>query len=128
LNRQITQLFGLVAVLFAILIVFTSRWTVFEQESLAEQPSNRRALIEEQKVPRGLIFARDGTTVLARNVADGSGQNRTFSRIYPTGPLFSHAVGYSFVRNGRRSIEQSHNEELAGQEDEFESLLAGFEG
>ena len=127
MNRQITQLFGLVAVLFALLIVFTSRWTVFEAQSLADKPSNRRALIEEQKVPRGLIFARDGKTVLARNVARGRGQSRIFTRTYPSGPLFSHAVGYSFVQNGRRGIEQSRNEDLAGQEDEFESIIAGLE-
>jgi penicillin-binding protein A len=126
-NRQITQLFGLVAVLFALLIVFTSRWTVFEAQSLADKPSNRRALIKEQKVPRGLIFARDGKTVLARNVARGRGQSRIFTRTYPSGPLFSHAVGYSFVQNGRRGIEQSRNEDLAGQEDEFESIIAGLE-
>jgi penicillin-binding protein A len=127
LNRQITQLFGLAAVLFAVLIAFTSRWTVFEAQSLADNPDNRRALIEEQKVPRGLIFARDGKTVLARNVPHGRGQNRTFTRTYPSGPLFSHAVGYSFLRNGRRGIEQSRNEDLAGQEDEFESILSGLE-
>ena len=127
MNRQITQLFGLTAVLFAVLIVFTSRWTVFEAQSLADKPTNRRALIEEQKIPRGLIFARDGRTVLARNVPHGSGQNRTFTRTYPSGELFSHSVGYSFVRNGRRGLEQSRNEDLAGQEDEFESILSGLE-
>jgi peptidoglycan glycosyltransferase len=127
LNRQITQLFGLAAVLFSVLIVFTSRWTVFEAQSLEDQPSNRRALIEEQKVPRGLIFARDGHTVLAKNVPHGSGQERTFTRTYPSGPLFSHAVGYSFIKNGRRGIEQADNDDLAGEEDEFESILAGLE-
>jgi peptidoglycan glycosyltransferase len=127
LNRQITQLFGLAAVLFALLIVWTSRWTVFEAKSLADQPSNRRALIEEQRVPRGFIFASDGRTKLAANVAHGSGQRRTFTRTYPTGPLFSHAVGYSFIRNGRRSLELSRNDDLAGKENEFESILAGLE-
>jgi penicillin-binding protein A len=127
LNRQITQLFGLAAVLFSILIVFTSRWAVFEAQSLEDQPSNRRALIEEEKVPRGLIFARDGKTRLAKNVPHGVGQNRTFTRTYPSGPLFSHAVGYSFIKNGRRGLEQSDNEDLAGEEDEFESILAGLE-
>jgi hypothetical protein len=33
-NRQITQLFGVVLVLFTLLVVFTSRWTVFEDMSL----------------------------------------------------------------------------------------------
>jgi penicillin-binding protein A len=126
-NRQITQLFGLFALLFALLVVFTSRWTVFEAKSLENKPTNRRALIQEQKVPRGLIFARDGRTVLAENRSEGSGQSRIFTRSYPAGPLFSHAVGYSFIRNGRRGLEQSRNEDLAGQEDEFESILSGLE-
>ena len=65
MNRQIVQLFGLFTFLFAILIVFTSRWTVFEASSLADNPDNRRPLIEEQKIPRGLILADDGRTVLA---------------------------------------------------------------
>ena len=127
MNRQITQLFGLAAVLFAVLIGSTSYWTVFDAKSLAEKPSNRRALIEEQKVPRGFIFASDGHTKLADNVAHGSGQGRTFTRTYPTGSLFSHAVGYSFIRNGRRSLELSRNDDLAGKENEFESILAGLE-
>jgi penicillin-binding protein A len=125
-NRQIGQLFVLAAVLFGLLVAFTSRWTVFDAKSLENKPTNRRELIEEQKVPRGLVLARDGT-VLARNRSRGSGQNRIYSRIYPTGPLFSQAVGYSFVENGRRSLEQSRNDELAGDEDEFESLLSELE-
>ena len=47
LNRQIVQLFGLVVVLFGVLVVFTSRWTVFEAESLEDNTANRRPLIEE---------------------------------------------------------------------------------
>jgi len=70
-NRQIVQLFGLFTLLFAVLVVFTSRWTVFEADSLADNPDNRRPLIEEQKIPRGLIFADDGHTRLARNVPHG---------------------------------------------------------
>ena len=66
MNRQIVQLFGLFTLLFAVLVIFTSRWTVFEAQSLADNPANRRPLIEEQKVPRGLILASDGT-VLARS-------------------------------------------------------------
>jgi penicillin-binding protein A len=127
LNRQISQLFGLAVLLFALLIVFTSRWTVFEAESLEDETANRRPLIEEQQIPRGLIFARDGKTVLARNRPIGRGQNRIFERVYPTGPLFGQAVGYSFIRNGRRGLEQSRNDDLAGKEDEFESILSDLE-
>jgi peptidoglycan glycosyltransferase len=126
MNRQIAQLFVLAAVLFAVLVVFTSRWTVLEAQSLEDEPSNRRPLIEEQKVPRGLILARDGT-VLARSRPEGTGQGRIFTRTYPTGPLFSHAVGYSFIERGRCCLELERNDELAGEEDEFESILSQLE-
>ena len=128
MNRQIVRLFVLFAVLFALLVAFTSRWTVFEAQSLADNQHNRRPLIEEQQIPRGLILARDGRTPLARSVPKGRGKNRTFVRTYPQGGLFAHPIGYSFITNGRRSLELSRNEDLAGQQDEFESLFAGLEG
>jgi penicillin-binding protein A len=128
LNRQIAQLFGLFVLLFAVLVAFTSYWSVLEADGLEDNPNNRRALIREQKVPRGLILASDGETELARSVPRGRGEDRIFTRTYPTGGLFSHPVGYSFIRNGRISLEQSQNEALAGEEDEFESIFTGLEG
>ena len=127
MNRRIVQLFGLFTLLFAILLAFTSRWTVFEASSLEDEPSNRRPLIEEQKIPRGLIYASDGHTVLARNRGQGRGENRTYTRTYPRAGTFGHPVGFSFIRNGRRGLESSRNDDLVGKEDEFESILAGLE-
>ncbi len=37
-------------------------------------------------------------------------------------------MGYSFITNGRISLERERNDALAGQENEFESLFAGLEG
>jgi penicillin-binding protein A len=125
-NRQIVQVFGLFTLLFAVLVIFTSRWTVFEAQSLADNPNNRRPLIEEQKIPRGLILARDGT-VLARSRGDGRGENRTYTRTYPRGGAFAHPLGYSFIQNGRRGLELYRNDELTGEEDEFASILSGLE-
>jgi penicillin-binding protein A len=127
MNRQIVQLFGLFTLLFAVLLVFTSRWTVFEASSLADNQFNRRPLIEEQRIPRGVIYASDGKTVLARSVGHGRGENRIYTRTYPTRGLFAHPVGFSYIRNGRRSLEQSRNDELVGEEDEFASILSGLE-
>jgi peptidoglycan glycosyltransferase len=123
-NRQIVQMFGLTIALFAILIVFTSRWTVFEAESLEDKTANRRPLIEEQQIERGRILARDGRTLLARSVPEGRGQRRIFVREYPNGPLLSHPVGYSFISQGRAGIERERNDELTGEEDEFESIIS----
>jgi peptidoglycan glycosyltransferase len=112
--------------MFAVLVAFTSYWTVLDAEGLEDNSANRRPLIEEQKVPRGLLLARDGT-VLARSRGKGSGDDRVYSRFYPTGPLFSHEVGYSFIERGRSGLEQSYDDDLAGREDEFQSVLSGLE-
>lgn len=122
-NRQIVQLFGLSMLLFATLVGFTSRWTVFEAESLKDQTLNRRALIEAQQIPRGLIRAADGT-VLARSVPKGAGQRRIFTRTYPEAGLFAHAVGYSYLTRGSAGIERSRNDELIGEENEFSSIFS----
>jgi peptidoglycan glycosyltransferase len=129
-NAQIVKLFGLFVLLFALLIGFTTRWSVLEASELKDQPSNRRALIEEQTIPRGIIYARDARTELARNVVRGARPStprarnlRTFTRTYPEGPLFGHPLGYSYIENGRRGIEQSENDALAGEEDEFETIF-----
>ncbi len=126
MNRQIARLFGVTALLFTVLVGFTSWNTVFGADGYQDNSKNRRELIRDARVPRGLILARDGT-VLAKNKAEGKRQNRFFTRIYPSGPLFSNVVGYSFIKNGRRSLERSRNDDLAGQEDEFQSLLSDIE-
>jgi peptidoglycan glycosyltransferase len=123
-NRQIAILFSLFAVLFAVLIVFTSRWTVLEADSLADHPANRRPLIEEQRIPRGLILARDGT-VLARSVQRSDG---TYTRRYPQGELFGHPVGYSFIELGNSEIERAEDDTLTGETNEFATLLDELSG
>ena len=122
MNRQIVQLFSLVVLLFAVLVAFTSRWTVFEQEDLEAEPSNRRPLLEQLRIPRGEIVARDGT-VLARSTGSGSGSRRIYTRTYPEGGLFAHALGYSFIDRGQAGLEQSRNDELTGDKNEFVSLI-----
>jgi penicillin-binding protein A len=127
-NPQIRQVYGLFILLFALLVGFTSYWAVLDAKGLEDNPDNRRALIKEQSIPRGLIFARDGRTRIAVNRAERRGDARIFVREYPQRGLFAHPIGYSFIQNGRRSLEQSRNDDLAGQENEFESIFAGLEG
>jgi peptidoglycan glycosyltransferase len=127
MNAQIRQLYGLFALLFAVLVGFTSYWAVVDAEGLEDNPDNRRALIEEQTIPRGLIYARDGNTVLARNRAERRDGTRIFVREYPRGGQFAHPVGFSFIRNGQVSLEESRDDDLVGEEDEFESILSGLE-
>ena len=122
MNRQILHLFTLVVCLFGLLVVFTSRWTVFEQEDLESNAANRRPLLEQMRIPRGDIVARDGT-VLAQSNASGSGSNRIYTRTYPEDNLFAHAIGYSYIERGQAGLERSRNDELTGEKNEFTSLF-----
>ena len=127
MNRQITRLFTAIVVLFALLVAFTSRWTVFQADSLenqtiAGQRINQRPLLEQQRIPRGIIRASDGTR-LAVNKKTGSGQTRVYERRYPQGSVFAHSVGYSYIQAGDSGLERYYNDELSGKKDEFGSLL-----
>ena len=126
MNRQILHLFTLITVLFGLLVAFTSRWTVFEQEDLEGKPSNRRELLEALRVPRGDILAADGT-LLARSTPSGKGENRIYTRSYPEGSVFAHAIGYSF-EDQQAGLERSRNDELTGEKNEFVSLFEQLVG
>lgn len=111
MNRPIVRLYGLVVLLFAVLIAFTSRWTIFEASSLRTNPLNKRGLLQQQRIDRGEILAADGT-VLARSVRDHEG---FYTRIYPTGSEFTHAIGYSYIEPGQTGLESYRSEALNGE-------------
>lgn len=125
MNRPIVRLYGLVFVLFAVLVAFTSRWTVFESASLRTSALNQRAVLEQQRIARGEIIAADGT-VLARSVRGAEG---IYRRVYPTGALFTHAGGYSFIDLGQAGIELYRSSELNGQNGgSVQSILDQLQG
>ncbi len=110
MNAPIVRLFALVIVLFALLVAFTSRWSVFEAEALRDNPNNRRLLFEEQRIKRGIIRAADGTVLAANRTLS---QDR-YERRYPTGELFAHPVGFSSLDRGRIGLEDYYNDALTG--------------
>jgi peptidoglycan glycosyltransferase len=125
MNAPIMRLFGVIVLLFALLIVWTSRWTVFESKALANNALNRRTLIDEQRINRGRILADNGT-VLAKSVAAPGG---TFTRTYPTGPLFAQAVGYSIVElHESAGLELSRGSELRGLQTGLSSIFGQLGG
>jgi peptidoglycan glycosyltransferase len=110
-SGPIVRVFGVVVALFALLILWTSRWTVFEASSLNNNALNVRTLIDELRIKRGRLVADDGT-VLARSIP---GPASTWNRTYPTGSLFAQAVGYSLAAQGRSAgLERSRGGELRG--------------
>ena len=127
MNRPIVRLYGLVAVLFGLLVAFTSRWTIFEASSLRDNTLNARTLLERQRIARGPIVAADGT-VLARSVR---GREGVYQRFYPTGEEFAHAVGYYFLEPdlGSTGIERFRNSWLNGQSGtDLQSVLDQLQG
>jgi len=120
----IYRLYVLFVALFGVLVFATSWWTVFGAESLRENTANRRPLLEQARIKRGLIKAADGT-VLARSVQRA---DDTWTRRYPQGTLLSHVVGYSFLRYGQAGVERSRNEALTGERDEITSVFDQLTG
>lgn len=126
MSTPIMRLFATIVVLFAVLVAWTSRWSVFEARALNDNQLNKRPLLAQLHVKRGAIEAADGT-VLARSV---HGPRGTYRRTYPTGALFGHPVGYSNVALQQLSgIERFRNGELSGQStSELGSLADQLQG
>jgi len=69
-SGPITRLFAVIVFMFALLVFFTTRWTVIDASSLQNNSLNRLTLVAELRIKRGRILANDGT-VLARSVPAG---------------------------------------------------------
>ncbi|MEI7889542.1 MAG: penicillin-binding protein 2 [Actinomycetes bacterium] len=126
MNRPITGLFGLFVILFAVLVGFTSRWTVFESKSLRDNPLNRRVLLEELEIDRGTIVSQDGK-ILARSVKS---QGNTWKRKYPTGSLFAQTVGWSYPGQGitDTGTELYRRDALLGRSNSISSTIGRIQG
>jgi penicillin-binding protein A len=118
-NRPVIRLYALLIVLFAVLVGFTSRWSVFEASALRNNPNNHRQVLEEQRIKRGLIRARDGTVLAGNRSLPG----KRFARRYPQGKLFALPVGYDNFRFGRAGLERYYNDRLTGQGSEFTGII-----
>jgi peptidoglycan glycosyltransferase len=111
MNRPIAHLFTVIMVLFGLLIIWTSRWTVFDASALQHNSLNKLDFYASLKIERGRILADNGE-VLARSVRAGGG---TWTRVYPQGSLFAQAVGYDNARFGSSAgLEQYHSALLSG--------------
>ncbi len=126
MNRPIVRLYLVIVVLFALLVVFTSRWTIFEASSLRNNPLNKRLALEQQRIERGPIVAADGS-VVARDVRGSEG---AYERTYPSGEEFAHAIGYAYPLSlGTSGLERYRNKELSGERrSNLQSILDQLQG
>ena len=125
-NTQIRNLFGVIMILFALLIVWTTRWTVIDATALNHNPLNSRTLITALKIKRGRILTANGQT-LARSVKQkGTG---FWTRTYPQGSLFAQAVGYSNLARGQSAgLEQYRLDDLKGPQTTLDSVFGPLGG
>jgi peptidoglycan glycosyltransferase len=125
MNAPILKLFGLVLVLFTLLIAMTSWNSVINAEEYRTNALNARPQIEQQRVHRGAIRARDNT-LLARSVL---GSDELYRRRYtPAAQPFAQVLGYDFLRIGRAGLERSRNADLAGERNELTSVVDELRG
>lgn len=104
-------------ILFGALAANLNYIQVIAADDLANNPANKRLLIEEYDVRRGAILAADRQTVLARSRPTDDALK--YLRRYLQGPLYAHLTGfYSFVF-GRSELEQTFNDELSGRSAEL---------
>jgi len=118
MNRPIGHLFIVALLMFAVLVGFTSWWTIVRADELDKSPLNSRALVRSLKIRRGTIYAADGS-VIARSVRGTGGLYR---RTYPQGALFGHPIGYSFVGVTQSGFEQAQNGPLMGERSGIETF------
>src|SRR5437763_549252 len=120
MRPQITRLFGLIVFAFALLVVFTSRWSVIDASSLDNNQLNRIPLISELMIKRGQILADNGS-ILARSVPAAG---HTWSRTYPAGSLFAPPIGYAIPAQGQSAgLERSDNVYLTGTQGGLTSIF-----
>jgi penicillin-binding protein A len=109
MNKQISRVAMVALLLLASLIVATTYWQSWEAPSLAAKQDNAIQRVAQFRIKRGLIYASDGKTVLAANVAKKSATGTLYFRRYPTNGLASQVVGYSTQGRSRAGIEREEN-------------------
>jgi peptidoglycan glycosyltransferase len=118
-NDQIVKLFAAILVLFALLVFFSSKITVFNASALNHDPLNHLTAIRQAKVDRGEILADNGE-VLAKSVKHTGG---LYTRTYPQGALFAQAVGYQEGSGDDAGLESYYDSALEGTKDSVSSVF-----
>lgn len=126
MNTPISRLFGVVLVMFAALVGATTWWTVVRADDLNHDhpDQNRRGQVRGLTVKRGAIRADDGT-VLAGSTKRADG---TYTRRYPQGGLFAHAIGYSFLTASQTGLEAQYDDDLRGKRSDAQTIVDELRG
>lgn len=111
LGKRLTKTMIAFSVLFALLVTNLTLIMVVQANDYKNMPSNNHTLAREARTERGTISTYDNV-VLAQSVLQDDG---TYKRVYPSGTLAAHVVGYASEAYGTAGIEASYNDTLKGQ-------------
>lgn len=111
LGKRLTKTMIAFSVLFALLVANLTLIMVVQANDYKNMPSNNHTLAREARTERGTISTYDNV-VLAQSVLQDDG---TYKRVYPSGTLAAHVVGYASEAYGTAGIEASCNDTLKGQ-------------
>jgi len=112
-NAQIRKLFFVFAFLFVALVGMSSYW-LWRAPDLDARQGNPTKVVRQLQIKRGLIYAANGETVLARNREEKVDGQTWYRRVYPQRGLTAHVVGYSTIQRSRTGLEESLNDYLTG--------------
>ena len=107
LNKRIITVMVTVLMLFLILVIYLTYFTLFQAPDIVNSSYNQRVWEKEERILRGTIYDRNGA-VLAESKQTGDNQQR----IYPHGSLYAHTIGYNSRTYGKTNIELRFNDYL----------------
>ena len=110
LGKRLTNTCLAFALLFALLVANLTMIMVVNAHEYQNMPNNNHTIAHQQNSQRGSISTYDGVT-LAKSVKTEDG---TYKRVYPSGTLAAHVVGYASTRYGTSGIEAAANDALEG--------------
>lgn len=124
MNPQVRRLFLVLVALFVALVGMATYW-LWKAPDLEARQGNPNLIVRQLTIERGLIYASDGKTVLAKNRKVRKKQlGRTwYVRRYPHGELAAHPVGYSTIERSRSGLEESLNDYLTGSNANLDTIL-----
>ena len=105
MNKQIAHVGIAALVLLAALIVGTTYWQTWANAGLANRQDNEIQLVAQFTIKRGKIYAADGRTLLARNVAKKVGGQTGFFKKMLGGASASPLMAKAQMAKGKNPVE-----------------------
>jgi penicillin-binding protein A len=114
MNKPIRRVAFIALLMFGLLLANGTYMMIFQQQSLAAQPQNRRVRDAEFAQNRGAILAA-GKTEIAKTVP--SKDRFKYQRVYPEDELYAVITGFYSYDRGSTGLERTYNAPLLGTDD-----------